>query len=184
MTSVVASADRYSVWVVGKDVVIMNKKYNETMIIRCGHLIYAISLKDKSNEEKCSCYIYIENGKVCFADSVFRTIEFDFNNENHQIAKEIFVTQLQTDIKRRILELKQLQSIFEELNLKECFGSVLEDNTKLLLEVKQEVKKIGNTVKADVKEAIKNTVKPIALKKDGNTNEGRNEDRNEDRKDL
>lgn len=159
----------------------MNKKYNETMIIRYGHLIYAISLKDKSNEEKCSCYIYIENGEVRFAESVFRTIEFDFNNENHQIAKEIFVTQLQTDIKRRILELKQLQSTFEELNLKECFGSVLEDNTKLLPEVKQEVKKISDTVKEDVKEAIKDTVKPIALKKGDNVNEARNKARNEAR---
>lgn len=142
------------------------KKYNETMIIRNGQLIYAISLKDKTAEDKCSCYIYIDNGKVHFTDSVFRLIEFDFNNENHQIAKEIFITQLQTDIKRRILELKQLQSIFSELNLRECFGSVLEDNTKLLLEVKQEVAKISDTVKEDMKEAIKDTVKPIALKKD------------------
>lgn len=145
----------------------MSKKYNETMIIRNGKLIYAVSLKDKSNEEKCSCYIYIDNGKVYFTDSVFRMLEFDFNNENHKIAKEIFITQLQTDIKRRILELKQLQAIFEELNLKECFGTVIEDNTKLLLEVKQEVEKISDTVKENMKEAIKDTVKPIALKKGG-----------------
>lgn len=145
----------------------MSKKYNETMIIRNGQLIYAVSLKDKSNEEKCSCYIYIDNGKVYFADSVFRMLEFDFNNENHKIAKEIFITQLQTDIKRRILELKQLQAIFEELNLKECFGTVIEDNTKILLEVKQEVEKISDTVKENMKEAIKDTVKPIALKKGG-----------------
>ena len=125
----------------------MSKKYNETMIIKNGQLVYAVSLKDKTNEEKCSCYIYIDNGKVYFTDSVFRMLEFDFNNENHKIAKEIFITLLQTDIKRRILELKQLQAIFEELNLKECFGTVIEDNTKLLLEVKQEVEKISDTVK-------------------------------------
>ena len=145
----------------------MSKKYNETMIIRNGKLLYAISLNDKAKEEKTACFVYMENGKVHFADSVWNITNFDFNNENHQIAKEIFITELQTDIKRRILELKQLQSIFEELNLKECFGSVLEDNTKLLLEVKQEVEKISDTVKEDVKEAIKDTVKPIALKKDG-----------------
>ena len=149
----------------------MNKKYNETMIIRNGQLIYAVSLKDKTNEEKCSCYIYIDNGKVYFTDNVFRMLEFDFNNENHKIAKEIFITQLQTDIKRRILELKQLQAIFEELNLKECFGTVIEDNTKLLLEVKQEVEKISDTVKENMKEAIKDTVKPIALKKGGASDE-------------
>ena len=149
----------------------MSKKYNETMIIRNGQLIYAVSLKDKTNEEKCSCYIYIDNGKVYFTDNVFRMLEFDFNNENHKIAKEIFITQLQTDIKRRILELKQLQAIFEELNLKECFGTVIEDNTKLLLEVKQEVEKISDTVKENMKEAIKDTVKPIALKKGGASDE-------------
>jgi hypothetical protein len=145
----------------------MDKKYNETMIIKNGKLLYAISLKEEANEEKCSCYIYIENGKVYFADCWIKAIEFDFGNETHQIAKEIFITQLQADIKRRILELKQLQGVFAELNLKECFGSVLEDNTKLLLEVKQEVEKISDTVKEDVKEAIKDTVKPIALKKGG-----------------
>ena len=68
-------------------------------------------------------------------------------------------------LKSRILELKQLQSVFSELNLQECFGSVLEDNTKLLIEVKNKVEKISNTVKDDVKEAIEDTVKPIALKK-------------------
>lgn len=149
----------------------MSKKYNETMIIRNGQLIYAVSLKDKANEEKCSCYIYIDNGKIYFTDNVFRMLEFDFNNENHKIAKEIFITQLQTDIKRRILELKQLQAIFEELNLKECFGTVIEDNTKLLLEVKQEVEKISDTVKENMKEAIKDTVKPIALRKGGASDE-------------
>lgn len=149
----------------------MSKKYNETMIIRNGQLIYAVSLKDKANEEKCSCYIYIDNGKIYFTDNVFRMLEFDFNNENHKIAKEIFITQLQTDIKRRILELTQLQAIFEELNLKECFGTVIEDNTKLLLEVKQEVEKISDTVKENMKEAIKDTVKPIALKKGGASDE-------------
>lgn len=155
----------------------MGRKFNETMIIRNGKLLYAISLKDKTNENKNDCHIFIEGGKIYFAESYFGKTEFDFNNEHHQIAKEIFVTQLQTDIKRRILELKQLQAVFADLNLQECFGTVLEDNTKLLLEVKSEVEKISNTVKedvktiiqdtveTDVKKAIKDTVKPIALKK-------------------
>lgn len=145
------------------------KKYNETMIIRGGKLLYAVSLNDKTKKES-SCFIYIEQGKVYFADSIFNVKEFDFNNENHQIAKEIFITELQTDIKRRILELKQLQSVFSELNLKECFGSVLEDNTHLLLEVKAEVEKISENVKDDMKEAIKDTVRPVALRKEGYKN--------------
>ena len=143
------------------------KKYNETMIIRYGKLIYAISLKDKTTNASGnrSTYIYMDNGKVSFANDWMERYEFDFNNENHQIAKEIFITELQTDIKRRILELKQLQSVFSELNLKECFGSVLEDNTKLLLDVKEEVAKVSNTIVEKVEDAIRDTVKPIALKK-------------------
>jgi len=145
---------------------VSGKKYNETMIIRNGQLVYAVSLKEKANTEKCSCYICIDNGKVYFTDYVFRLVEFDFSNENHRIAKEIFITQLRADIKRRVLELKPLQSVFSELNLEECFGSVLEDNTRLLLEVKEEVEQIGGAVKKDVKEAIKDTVRPIVLKKE------------------
>lgn len=143
------------------------KKYNETMIIRYGKLIYAISLKDKTTNVSGnrSTYIYMDNGKVSFANDWMERYEFDFNNENHQIAKEIFITELQTDIKRRILELKQLQSVFSELNLKECFGTVLEDNTKLLLDVKEEVAKVSNTIVEKVEDAIRDTVKPIALKK-------------------
>lgn len=144
------------------------KKYNETMIIRYGKLIYAVSIKDKANNKGTSnrgTYIYMDNGKVAFANDYMERYEFDFNNENHQIAKEIFITELQTDIKRRILELKQLQSVFSELNLSECFGTVLEDNTRLLLEVKEEVAKVSNTISDKVEDVIRDTVKPIALKK-------------------
>lgn len=137
-------------------------KYNETMIIRNDKLIYAISLVDKAkSNNRSTSYIYTHNGKVVFADGWIELHEFDFNNESHQLAKEIFITELQTDIKRRILELKQLQSVFAELNLSECFGSVLVDNTKLLLEVKNEVAKVAK--KEDVEAAIVESVAPIAL---------------------
>lgn len=146
-------------------------KYNETMIIRNDKLIYAISLEDKvkSNGRNTS-YIYTHNGKVVFVDGWIDLHEFDFNNESHQLAKEIFITELQTDIKRRILELKQLQSVFAELNLSECFGSVLVDNTKLLLEVRNEVAKVASDVekvakKEDVEAAIVESVAPVALSK-------------------
>ena len=143
----------------------MNKGYNENMIIRNGKLIYAISLKEKSKQNVDNSYICMEDGKIRFIDSVFRTTEFDFNDENHKIAKEIFITELQTDIKRRILELKQLQSIFSELNLQDCFGSVIEDNTKILLEVKEEVEKISDNMKCDVEDVVRNNLKNVLLTK-------------------
>lgn len=146
-------------------------KYNERMIIQNGKLVYAISLSDKADESSNkTAYIYSQNGEVRFADGWFSRHEFDFTNESHQIAKEIFITELQADIKRRILELKQLQSVFAELNLSECFGSVLEDNTRLLLEVKQEVAAVTKAVenvatKEDVESAIVDSVVPVALSK-------------------
>lgn len=152
------------------------KKYNETMIIRGGRLIYAITLDDKTNNSTASgartAYIYIDDGRVHFADGWIEMHRFDFNEESHRLAKEIFITELQTDIKRRILELKQLQNIFGELNLSECFGSVLEDNTKILLEVRDQVAQVSDVVQhavtaEDVEAAIVESVAPIALSKKG-----------------
>lgn len=127
---------------------------------------YLLEIRQTQTGEK----IYTQDGKVKFADGWIDRHEFDFTNESHQLAKGIFITELQADIKRRILELKQLQSVFAELNLSECFGSVLEDNTKLLLEVKEEIAAITKTVenvatKEDVETAIVDSVAPVALSK-------------------
>ena len=40
----------------------MNKKYNETMIIRNGKMIYAISLKEKGANKSDRTHIVIDNG--------------------------------------------------------------------------------------------------------------------------
>ena len=86
----------------------MKRKYNETMIVRDGKLAYVIILDNKSNGNH-STYIYIRDGKIYFSqDSWFTSTRFDFEDETHRISKEIFVNQLQTDIKTRVLELKQL----------------------------------------------------------------------------
>ena len=54
MTSVVASADRYSVWVVGKDVVIMNEEK---------------TCKDCIHRELCNVHGYIDADEcACFKD--------------------------------------------------------------------------------------------------------------------
>ena len=149
-------------------------KINEKMIIRGGKLIYAVSLAEKATEENRgnTAYIYTQKGEVHFADGWMERHEFDFQNESHQLAKEIFITELQADIKRRILELKQLQSVFAELNLSECFGSVLEDNIKLLIEVKNEVAAVTKAVenaatREDVEAAVIDSVAPVALSKSG-----------------
>lgn len=148
----------------------MNKKYNETMVIKNGKMVYAISLKEKGANKSDRTHIIIDNGEIKFCDSWFNSeSEFNFNEEAHKIAKEIFVSQLQVDIKRRVLELKQLEEIFNDLNLSECFGTVLTDSTKKILElenkideIKEENKKIEKKTTKIVNNAIKEQVRPIA----------------------
>ena len=135
------------------------KKYNEKMIIRNGKMVYAIALKEKSSTNNDRNYIVIDNGKVFFTDSWYSgAVEFNFNDDAHKIAKEIFIDQLRTDIKRRVLELKQLEEIFEDLDLKECFDNVLIDNTKRILELEN---KVNETIDKKIEEQIR----PIARKK-------------------
>ena len=118
------------------------KKYNEKMIVRDGKMIYAISLADKNKESSNRTHILMDRGQIYFSDSWYsNSLEFDFNEEAHKIAKEIFVSQLQVDIKKRILELKQLEEIFNELGLKECLGNAIYDNSQRILEMKKEITK-------------------------------------------
>lgn len=149
------------------------KKYNENMIVRNGKMIYAISLKDKNESNSNRTHIMIENGEVYFSDNWYsNSIEFNFNDDAHKIAKEIFVSQLQVDIKRRILELKQLEEIFNDIGLKECLGDALYDNSKRILEMKkelkQEMKKEVKQLKEEVEEVclevVEENVRPIARK--------------------
>lgn len=141
------------------------KKYNEKMLVRNGKMIYAISLEDKNKNNSDRSHIIIENGKVYFTDSWFSgSVEFDFNDEAHKIAKEIFVSQLQVDIKRRILELKQLEEIFNDLGLKECLGNAIYDNSQRILEMKKEIKRIENKIEEKTVEVIEENVRPIARK--------------------
>lgn len=161
------------------------RKYNEKMIVRNGKMIYAISLEDKNNKSSDKTHIMIEDGKIYFSNSWYSGIvEFDFNDEAHKIAKEIFVSQLQVDIKRRILELKQLEEIFESIGLKECLGNSIYDNSRKILEMKEEIKKdlkkdikkIENKIEEKTIEAIEDNVVSLARKKRKTKGVEKNED--------
>lgn len=149
----------------------MKRKFNETMIIRDGKMIYAIQLKEKGNSNRS--FIYIRDGKIYFGDNYFSPTEFDFEDDTHKIAKEIFISQLQVDIKARVLELKQLEEIFKELNLTECFNDIIPNSAKMLAEVKEEVQRelnnkvvaINANIQNQVENQIEEKVRPIARKK-------------------
>lgn len=149
------------------------KKINETMIVRNGKLIYAIILDSKANGNH-STYVYINEGAIYFGqDGWLTSTKFDFKDETHRIAKEIFINQLQTDIKTRVLELRQLQEIFNELNLSECLEDIIPTSAKLLGEMKEEMNlalegkviQINKDIDAKIEEQIDENIKPIARKK-------------------
>lgn len=149
----------------------MMKKFNETMIIRNGKLVYAVQLRQYGNSDKC--FIFIDDGKIRFSESYFGTTEFDFNNTVHNIAKEVFISQLQTDIKTRVLELKQLEELFNELNLSECLQDIIPNSAKLLTKVTEEMQKQLDSKLIDFNEQLGNKIsqkidediRPIAKKK-------------------
>ncbi len=132
----------------------LERKYNEKIIIRDGKLVYGIQLVEGNNKN----YITIKNGEIYFSDSWYNSAEtFDFNDEAHRIAKEIFITQLQTDIKSKIAELKLLEEVFKSINLSECLGSIIPDQSKLLLSKEE--------VQVEITKQIEEQVKPIARSK-------------------
>ncbi len=132
----------------------MERKYNEKIIIRSGKLQYAIQL----DEGKSRNHIIIENGKAYFTDSWYSdAATFNFNDEAHRIAKEIFISQLQTDIKSKIAELRLLEEVFKSINLSECLGTIIPESSKLLLNKTE--------VKEEITKQIEEQVKPIARKK-------------------
>lgn len=122
----------------------MNKdeiKTREIMIARNGKPLFAVRIDNMEDRGEAN-YVYVENGDIKFSSSWLSSIvPFSVGNESHKIAKEIFTMGLQTAIKTKIMELKQLESIMRDINLADCLGNVLVDNTKLLLEVNNNFEK-------------------------------------------
>lgn len=114
----------------------MDRNIEETIIIRNNKMVYAVRLREKGTPEHSDAnpYIIVDGGSIKFIDRWYNgTTEFNFSDEVHQTAKEIFITGLRSAVKERLLELKQLSLILDEMGLKDCLGDVVEVNTKLLL---------------------------------------------------
>ena len=130
-------------------------KPTEVMIIKNGKPIFAVRLKVSNRKSDRDTYVYVEKGDLIFDNDRWFSDMDDFNagEESHAIAKEIFVSQLQTTIRNKILELKQLESLFKELNMENYLGSTLNDNQVLLTDVKKLVEKNKREIK-EVKKQI------------------------------
>ena len=137
-------------------------KPEEVMIIRNGKHIFAVKLKVSNKKSDRDTYVYIEDGKIRLNnDSWCR--DMDCVNacvESHAIAKEIFVSQLQTTIRNKILELKQLESLFKELDMQNYLGTTLSDNQMFLTDVKGLIDENAKEIDA-VKKQIANAEERI-----------------------
>ena len=89
----------------------MSKKIEETIVIRNEKMSYAVRLCSKlegegSRLENRNPYMVVEDGKIKYLDSLYgNKSEFNFNDEVHAVAKEIFISGLRTAIKEEILRL-------------------------------------------------------------------------------
>lgn len=120
----------------------MSKKIEETIVIRNEKMSYAVRLCSKlegegSRLENRNPYMVVEDGKIKYLDSLYgNKSEFNFNDEVHAVAKEIFISGLRTAIKEEILRLKQLELVLNEMGLTECIGNTLEESATFLQKVK------------------------------------------------
>lgn len=138
-------------------------KIKEAIKTNYGKLIYVVQLEQDDNNK---LQLYIDNNNTVYFDTNeysfagYKT--FDLSVESNRIAKEIFLTQLQAEVKRRILELKQLELVLDELGLKEVIRKTIIDNSSILLETKDEI--VKQSIEASNK-LIDERVRPIARKK-------------------
>ena len=72
-------------------------------------MIYAVRLKSKTEgedgrRENNNPYLIVEGGKIKYIDHIYgNKSEFNFNDEVHTVAKEIFISGLKNAIKEEIL---------------------------------------------------------------------------------
>ena len=142
-------------------------KIKEAVKVNNGKLVYVVQLTTEQDDQKLQLY-YDEsryNGVgIRFEDSQYnfnRYNVFDIKSEGHRIAKEIFLTHLQAEIKTKILELKQLELVLDELGLVGVIRKTISENATMLLDVKDEI--IEETIKATDK-IIENKTNKKVLK--------------------
>ena len=116
------------------------QEIKETIKISNGKPIYCLQVEQGESKMQ----IYIRNWEIYFESCGYgfdRYPVFDMCNEAHQVAKEIFLSSLKTDIKNKILQLKQLELILDQLSLKDVISEELRQGG-LFLSIKNKL--LGN----------------------------------------
>ncbi len=153
-------------------------KIREAVKVNNGKLVYVIQLTTDSGNEKLQ--LYFNDGSsygsagIRFEDNAYsfdRYNVFDIRSEGHRVAKEIFLTHLQAEVKTKLLELKQLELVLDELGLVGVMRKTISENATILLNVKDEI--IEETIKATDEIIEKKTSNKVlkALEKNRKENE-------------
>jgi len=103
----------------------------EAIKVSNGKCIYCVKYVQGDNK----LFLYIRDGEIYFESNEYGFSSyptFNINNESHKLAKEIFTQQLKVDIRRKVLELKQLESILNEMGLQGLIEDDLEKGGILL----------------------------------------------------
>ena len=112
----------------------MNKELDgiyEAIKVSNGKCIYCVKYVQGDNK----LFLSIHNGEIYFESNEYGFSSyptFNINNESHKLAKEIFTQQLRVDIRRKVLELKQLESLLTEMGLQGIIEDDLEKGGILL----------------------------------------------------
>lgn len=109
----------------------------EAIKVRNGKCIYCVKYIQDGNK----LFLSIRDGEIYFESSDYSFSEyptFNLNNESHKLAKEVFINQLKTDIKTKILELKQLEYLLSEMGLQGLIEDELNQGG-ILLTIKQKL---------------------------------------------
>ena len=93
-------------------------KIKETIRTANGKLQYCLQI----TQGEAKMQVYIRNGEIYFESCSYGFNSypvFDFNNEAHELAKRVFVNSLKTDVQNKLMELKQLEVILDQIGLKD-----------------------------------------------------------------
>lgn len=136
----------------------------ECMRVYNGKLKYCI-IMDQENKKIC---IFIDSSNnIRFEDNRYcELLDFNFKKESHKVAKEIFLTCLQAEVKTRLLELRQLELILDQLGLTGIIRNTLVENSTMLISQKEEIiKESINRSEKLIDEKIEKNIRPIAKRK-------------------
>lgn len=115
----------------------INQKIKETIRSYDGKLSYCLQVE----QGDAKMQIYMKDGEIYFEScrySFDNYPTFDFNNEAHQLAKNVFVNSLKTDVQNKILQLKQLEVILNQIGLKDVISEDIQKGG-LLLSIKNKL---------------------------------------------